>query len=92
MEAELIEKLSRVNEFSDDLVNIITAITRDIHRPAWDIYNAKLAVILVNFTCQPKISYMRKSPSAAIAINNAKKTLEDYCLDLILRLLLKLLK
>ena len=92
MEAELIEKLSRVNEFSDDLVNIITAITRDIHRPAWDPYTAKLAVILINFTCQPKISYMRKSPSAAIAINNAKKTLEDNCLDQILRLLLKLLK
>ena len=92
MEAELVEKLSRINEFSDELINILTAIIRDIHRPAWDIHTSKLAVYLINFTSQPKIHYMRKSPSATIAVNNGNKTLEDYCMDLILQLLLKLLK
>ena len=92
MEAELIEKLSRVGEFSDELINILTAISRDVHRPEWDIHTSKLAVILIGFTCQPKITYMRKSPPVTITVNNASKTLEDYCIDLILQLLLKLLK
>ncbi len=92
MEAELVEKLSRINEFSDDLVNILTAMIRDIQRPAWDTNLRKLALILVNFTVQPKITNMRNGPSSKIVINNKNKTLEDYCLDLILQLLLKILK
>lgn len=91
MEAELIEKLSRINEFSDELVNVLTAIVRDIQRQAWDTHLVKLVTILINFTLQPKINYMRKSPTSGIVINK-NKTLEEYCLDLILQLLLKLLK
>jgi hypothetical protein len=92
MEAELIEKLSRINEFSDDLVNILTAMIRDIQRPAWDTNLRKLVLILINFTVQPKITNMRNAPSSKIVINNKNKTLEDYCLDLILQLVLKILK
>ena len=92
MEAEYIDKLSKANEFSDDLINILTGIIRDINSPAWDKYLQKLSQILINFTLQNKISFLRKSPSASIFINNLNKTLEEYCLDLVLQLLLKVMK
>lgn len=92
MEAEHVEKLSRINEFSDELINTLTVIIREIHRQSWDNFAAKIAAILVNFTTHPKIVYMRKSPSAGIFITSLNKTLEDYCLDLILQSLLKLIK
>lgn len=84
MEAEYVDKLNRSNEFSDDLINILTAILRDVHRPEWDIYLTKLIGILINFTSSNKIAFLRKSPSASVFINNLNKTLEEYCLDLIL--------
>mgnify|MGYP006976740933 CR=1 FL=1 len=92
MEAEHVDKLSRINEFSDELINILTVTIREIHRPSWDNYCQKIASILVNFTTHPKIIYMRKGPSAGIMINNLNKTLEEYCMDLILQSLLKLIK
>jgi hypothetical protein len=92
MEAELVEKISRVTDFSDDLVNMLTAINRDIYRPSWDQHISKLASTLVNFASHPKITYMRRGPSAGILMGNQNKTLEEYCLDLILQILLKVFK
>lgn len=92
MEAELVDKLANCSEFSDDLINILTAITRDIHREVWDLYLNKLVPILVNFTSQTKVNYMNKNSSGLITIASVQKTFHDYCLDIILQLLLKIIK
>jgi len=92
MEAELVDKLQNCTEFSDDLINILTAITRDIHREIWDIYLNRLVPILVGFTTQSKINSMNKNPTGVINVQLIQKTFNDYCLDITLQLLLKLIK
>jgi hypothetical protein len=92
MEAELVEKISRVTEFSEDMANILTAINRDIYRAGWNPYIQKLASVLLNNVSHPKITSMKKTASVIINVNNQTKSLEEYCLDLILQILLKIIK
>ena len=92
MESDLVERLININEFSDELSNILTAILRDIQRNIWDSYLNKLTVTLVNLTCHTRITCMKKHPIPTIQINNVNKTFQDYCLDIILQILLKIIK
>ena len=93
MEYELLEKLANIFDFNDELANILIAITKDIHKEAWDPFVHKLSLSIVSFTCQTKyLNFGRKNTNNTVLINKVTKKFHDYCLDIILQLLLKIIK
>jgi hypothetical protein len=48
---DLLDKLSQVDEFSDELLNILISIKQEISNPLWNTYSNSLAYFLVNLTC-----------------------------------------
>ena len=93
MEADLIHRLSCTNEYSKEFTDILGWMTENIHLPAWDPHVYKLVSILINFTSQLKFPNQQNHRSQAInSTNNVHKTHEEHCLDLIFRLLVKLIK
>jgi len=93
MEAELIHRLSCTNEYSKEFTDILGWMMENIHLPTWDAHVSKLVTILINFTSQLKFSNQQNHhPQTNNYMNSGHKTHEDYCLDLIFRLLLKLMK
>lgn len=92
MEYELLEKLSSIQDFNEELLSILTSIHKEVHTPEWDPYIAKLSLLLVSFTCQNKYSHLRKVKCPMISINKIMKKVYEYCLDVIFQIFLKLTK
>lgn len=89
---EILEKLSSIQEFSEDLLDILTTILKEIESKEWDSYMPKLSLLLVSFTCQNKYNHLRKAKGPIISKNKIKKKVYEFCLDIILQILLKIAK
>ncbi|KAL4475130.1 hypothetical protein ABPG74_001826 [Tetrahymena malaccensis] len=94
MEYELLEKLGSITEYTEELIQILKEISKDIHKEFWDNFTNRLSLYLVSLTCQTKYSQFIKQNAVVpmIKINkNVSKRLHEYILDLITDLLLKIM-
>ncbi len=93
MEYEILERLANVHDFSDEFINLLTAILRDIHHDAWNPYLNRITLFLITFCCQSKYTHhLKASRQVNIPTSQTTKKYHEYCLDLILQLLLKIVK
>ena len=92
MEYELLEKLSSIQEFNEELLSILKSIHKEVHIKEWDSHIPKLSLLLVSFTCQNKYTHLKKSKGPVISMNKIMKKVYEYCLDVIFQIFLKLAK
>ena len=92
MEYELLEKLSSIQEFNEELLSLLTSIHKEVHLKEWDPHIAKLCLLLVSFTCQNKYNHLRKVKGPMISINKILKKVYEFCLDTIFQIFLKIAK
>lgn len=92
MEYELLEKLSSMQEFNEDLLSILSSILKEVHTVQWDPHIAKLSLLLVSFTCQNKYNHLQKAKGPMISVKKIIKKVFELCLDTIFQILLKLAK
>jgi len=91
MEAKYVERLSRVKEYSNELLETLNFMIKEIHNPGWDNYSAKIATILVNLNSKPKPASNTKTVGSG-SHTTSERAHHAYCQDLILVLLLKLIE
>ena len=92
MEYELLEKLSSIQDFNEELLSILATIHKDVQSPGWNPHLAKLSLLLVSFTCQNKYSHLKKTKAPMTSLNKIMKKVYEYCLDVIFQIFLKLAK
>ena len=50
-EFELLEKLSNMHDYTEELLGVILAIKEDVHKDFWDNFINRLCLYLVSYTC-----------------------------------------